>query len=280
MSSKRHSMPAGPRPLQLANGPVLDGLPAAPLSAFSPSPLSPSTPTTPNGGPRRPSSIIYNPATRPARTAGHRSSLQRSNSVGGALDLQKSVPDRSPVTLAEKFVSCFREGSASPLRYPLSHIDVLNANDILQTRRPTALHRAERVQMPRAALPTRHARSRAAPTYASYSFPLLLSAHSDNLCTAVNANGSASSRAASPPRTTPPPRPRALPHHRLLVPRVPRERRPSKRKRDALQNLQHGNEHEQINAPLPLAVLAVLPRGARLVVSPGQGGRGRRHAKS
>ncbi|KAJ6486779.1 hypothetical protein C8R45DRAFT_1214102 [Mycena sanguinolenta] len=134
MSSKRHSMPVGPRPLQLASGPISDGLPSAPLSASNP--LSPSTPTTPNGGPRRASSIVYNPATRPARTAGHRSALQRSNSVGGTLDLQKSAEERSPVTLAEKHAD-------------LLHFIAQKESKCLELRSQLAMHEAELLQLKR-----------------------------------------------------------------------------------------------------------------------------------
>src|ERR1700761_3902746 len=107
MSSKRHSMPVGPRPLQLTSTPLSDGVPSAPLTpvSHSSSPLSPSTPSVLNREPRRSSSILYNPPTRSTHSAGHRSTLGRSNSVGGSLDWRKSVPERSPVTLTEKFVN-------------------------------------------------------------------------------------------------------------------------------------------------------------------------------
>ncbi|KAJ7336429.1 hypothetical protein DFH08DRAFT_1083189 [Mycena albidolilacea] len=137
--SKRHSMPVVPRPLQLAN---TDGLASAPLSAKfapSPSPLlspAPSTPTTP----RRASSIIYNPASRPPR-AGHRSSLQRSNSVGGALDMQQQrksslPPERSPVTLAEKHAD-------------LLHFIAQKESKCLELRSQLAVHEAELLQLKR-----------------------------------------------------------------------------------------------------------------------------------
>ncbi|KAJ7853764.1 hypothetical protein B0H13DRAFT_2082523 [Mycena leptocephala] len=136
MNNKRHSMPVGPRPLQLANGPVSDGLPSASLSSFSPSPLTPSTPTTPNGGPRRQSSITYNPSTRPARTAGHRSTLVRSNSVGGSLDRRSTVPERSPVTLAEKHAD-------------LLHFIAQKESKCLELRSQLAMHEAELLQLKR-----------------------------------------------------------------------------------------------------------------------------------
>ncbi|KAF7326354.1 hypothetical protein MVEN_02621700 [Mycena venus] len=129
-------MPIGPRPLQLANGPVSEApLSAVSVSAFSPSPLSPSTPTTPNGGPRRQSSITYNPATRPPR-AGHRSTLQRSNSVGGSLDMRKSMPERSPVTLAEKHAD-------------LLHFIAQKESKCLELRSQLAMHEAELLQLKR-----------------------------------------------------------------------------------------------------------------------------------
>ncbi|KAK7046739.1 hypothetical protein R3P38DRAFT_2875584 [Favolaschia claudopus] len=140
MSSKRHSMPVGPRPLQLANGPIADALPSAPLSATSPYSsglLSPSTPTTPNGGPRRQSSITYNPATRPSRPVGHRSSLQRSNSVGNSLDLKKNLlAERSPVTLAEKHAD-------------LLHFIAQKESKCLELRSQLAMHEAELLQLKR-----------------------------------------------------------------------------------------------------------------------------------
>ncbi|KAJ6571851.1 hypothetical protein B0H19DRAFT_670606 [Mycena capillaripes] len=139
MSSKRHSMPVGPRPLQLAHGPFSDALPSAPLSAvssFSPSPLTPSTPTTPNGGPRRQSSITYNPSTRPAHSAGHRSTLVRSNSVGGSLDRRNTVPERSPVTLAEKHAD-------------LLHFIAQKESKCLELRSQLAMHEAELLQLKR-----------------------------------------------------------------------------------------------------------------------------------
>ncbi|KAJ7070302.1 hypothetical protein B0H15DRAFT_968599 [Mycena belliarum] len=124
-SSKRHSLPAGPRPLQLVNGPLSDGLPSAPPSAY---PLSPLTPTTPSGA-RRPSSITYNPGPRPARTAGHRTTLGRSNSVGGALDR----PERDPVTLAEKHAD-------------LLHFIAQKESKCLELRSQLAMHEAELLQ--------------------------------------------------------------------------------------------------------------------------------------
>jgi hypothetical protein len=168
MNNKRHSMPVGPRPLQLANGPVSDGLPSASLSSFSPSPLTPSTPTTPNGGPRRQSSITYNPSTRPARTAGHRSTLVRSNSVGGSLDRRSTASERSPVTLAEKFVhfhfwdlTAGTGQSSGQLQFNLSgiltltvisrHADLLHfiaqkESKCLELRSQLAMHEAELLQ--------------------------------------------------------------------------------------------------------------------------------------
>ncbi|KAJ7442496.1 hypothetical protein B0H11DRAFT_2204427 [Mycena galericulata] len=140
MSSKRHSLPAGPRPLQLANGPVADALPSAPLSAavssFSPSPLSPLSPTTPNGTSRRPSSIIYNPSSRPARSSGHRSTLGRSNSVGGSLDRRHTAAERSPVTLAEKHAD-------------LLHFIAQKESKCLELRSQLAMHEAELLQLKR-----------------------------------------------------------------------------------------------------------------------------------
>ncbi|KAJ7627686.1 hypothetical protein DFH06DRAFT_1443306 [Mycena polygramma] len=137
MSSKRHSMPVGPRPLQLANGPVSDGLPSAPLSAVSSFSPGPSTPTTPNGGPRRQSSITYNPSTRPPRSAGHRSSIVRSNSVGGSLDRPSNTgPERSPVTLAEKHAD-------------LLHFIAQKESKCLELRSQLAVHEAELLQLKR-----------------------------------------------------------------------------------------------------------------------------------
>ncbi|KAJ7749304.1 hypothetical protein DFH07DRAFT_1062389 [Mycena maculata] len=156
MSSKRHSLPVGgPRPLQLANGPVSDGLPSAPLSAassFSPSPLSPLSPTTPNGGSRRPSSITYNPSTRTARSAGHRSTLGRSNSVGGSLDRRHTVVERSPVTLAEKARTPF--ALRTTLIHFCRHADLLHfiaqkESKCLELRSQLAVHEAELLQLKR-----------------------------------------------------------------------------------------------------------------------------------
>ncbi|KAJ7669034.1 hypothetical protein B0H17DRAFT_1209798 [Mycena rosella] len=133
MSSKRHSLPAGPRPLQLVDGPASDGQPSAPLSAVYPSPYSPSplTPTTPSGA-RRPSSITYNPAARPARAAGHHSALVRSNSLGGALDRR----ERDPVTLAEKHAD-------------LLHFIAQKESKCLELRSQLAVHEAELLQLKR-----------------------------------------------------------------------------------------------------------------------------------
>ncbi|KAJ7138531.1 hypothetical protein C8R43DRAFT_1019447 [Mycena crocata] len=135
-NSKRHSLPVGPRPLQLANGPVSDGLPSAPLSATAPYSPSPLSPTTPNGGPRRPSSITYNPSTRTPRSAGHKGGLTRSNSVGGSLDRRKTVPDRSPVTLAEKHAD-------------LLHFIAQKESKCLELRSQLAMHEAELLQLKR-----------------------------------------------------------------------------------------------------------------------------------
>ncbi|KAJ7770608.1 hypothetical protein B0H16DRAFT_1881591, partial [Mycena metata] len=188
MNSKRHSMPIGPRPLQLAGNGA--SVPDAPLSAapsafgyaLSPSPRSPapSTPTTPNGGPRRQSSITYNPASAPARPArGHRTgALGRSNSVGGVLDRNPrerdrsnangGPPERSPVTLAEKHAD-------------LLHFIAQKESKCLELRSQLAMHEAELLQLKRKwerivsrgfTLPHNPAppSSASASSYSSYSF--------------------------------------------------------------------------------------------------------------
>ncbi|KAJ7637061.1 hypothetical protein FB45DRAFT_454532 [Roridomyces roridus] len=133
MSTKRHSLPVGPRPLQLASGPVSDG-PLSAVSAYSPSPLTPTSPATPNRGSRRPSSIIYNPSSRPDRGAGHRSTLSRSSS----LDQRRHTVavDRSPVTLAEKHAD-------------LLHFIAQKESKCLELRSQLAVHEGELLQLKR-----------------------------------------------------------------------------------------------------------------------------------
>nr|GAT55844.1 predicted protein [Mycena chlorophos] len=123
-SSKRHSMPV-PRPLQLAST-LGDSAPSSPFS-----PASATTPTTPS---RRPSSIIYNPPSRPP----NRSGLSRSNSVDISSRRNSAPPEtqRSPVTLAEKHKDLLefiaqKEAKVLELRTQL----LAHENELLQLKR-------------------------------------------------------------------------------------------------------------------------------------------------
>ncbi|KAJ7236196.1 hypothetical protein C8J57DRAFT_1571050 [Mycena rebaudengoi] len=189
-NSKRHSLPVGPRPLQLdAAHYTHSTVTSHAVAGYAQNPLSPTTPS------RRPSSITYNPATRAPRPATPRTAtgdsfasnaastsgtapptprghLARSNSVGGALDSRRNTP---PLTLAEKHAD-------------LLHFIAQKESKCLELRDQLAAHEKELLTLKRK---WERIVARGFSSPHNTSFPASASASATSSFSSLNANGSA-----------------------------------------------------------------------------------------